>query len=171
MLQRARWRHVAAAAIACTAFPIGLAIPFASQWSLYQDLRTTSAIVFGVVGAWLAFVYPQALSGSNEGPSSRVAMRVKRLFDALKMSTIVLVAVLVLGLANAAARTLPAAVAHHSLARGVGFSLLVYLTLLQLWAILLTVLPAKWLSDDLAKAQVERRSRDNLISHPKSKKQ
>jgi len=39
----------------------GKIIPLSDQWTYFETLRTTSAIVFGVMGALLAVVYPEVV--------------------------------------------------------------------------------------------------------------
>lgn len=41
---------------------VGMDIPYSNQSALLSEIRNVSSIIFGVTGAWLALVYPKALS-------------------------------------------------------------------------------------------------------------
>lgn len=57
MLRRVIGWTLAVAAVLAGAW-FGRKVPFAEQWPMYEGLRTTAAIIFGVIGAWLAIIYP-----------------------------------------------------------------------------------------------------------------
>lgn len=50
-----------------TGYYFGKNVPFHEQWPLYEALRTTASIIFAVVGAWLAIIYPERLKFSLRG--------------------------------------------------------------------------------------------------------
>lgn len=50
----------------------GKNVPFSSQWPLYEALRTTASIIFAVVGAWFAIIYPERLKNHLEVAVQRV---------------------------------------------------------------------------------------------------
>lgn len=39
----------------------GRNIRFSEQWPLFEALRNTAAIIFAVIGAWAAIIYPERL--------------------------------------------------------------------------------------------------------------
>lgn len=53
----------------------GRHITFALQWPLFEALRTTASIIFAVVGAWFAIIYPERLKKSFHGSGeARIAL-------------------------------------------------------------------------------------------------
>ncbi|WP_408913341.1 hypothetical protein ACJUA3_03255 [Citrobacter freundii] len=46
---------------------LGRNVAFALQWPLFEALRTTASIIFAVVGAWFAIIYPERLKKSFRG--------------------------------------------------------------------------------------------------------
>lgn len=113
---------------------------------MFEALRTTAAIIFAVIGAWLAIIYPERLKLSFR---SDTVARVPspggtgwgQLFAPVVQSTGILAVILVLGvvvpLLRAHKPDLPAEVL-----RGGAYGLLVALTIWQLWTVLLTLVPA-----------------------------
>lgn len=122
----------------------GRKIPFVEQWPLYEALRTTAAIIFAVVGAWLAIVYPDRLrlSFDSESKKAEAGSRFRALFTPVVNSTIVLCVVLMVGIAAPVMRQLQWVVSNASAARALSFSLLTGLTLWQMWTVVLTLVPA-----------------------------
>lgn len=125
----------------------GRHVPVAEQWPMFEALRTTAAIIFAVIGAWMAIIYPEKLKLSFRQP--KVAVQIDaatstgwgQLFTPVVHSTLILSVVLLLGI------TVPA-LKHAGLNvpvacwRGTSYGLLVALTLWQLWTVLLTLVPA-----------------------------
>lgn len=60
------------AVIAYIGYHFGAPIPLKDQWPLFEALRTTTSIVFGVMGALLALVYPDAVKNAlRNGPNTQ----------------------------------------------------------------------------------------------------
>lgn len=137
----------------------GRYIPFAEQWPFYEALRTTAAIVFGVMGAWVTIIYPKALesilkrdymaAGIEEG-------RVRALLLPVKLSTGVLVAVLLVGPISVLLKHIVTDSAWLPIARGGSFGLLVGLTLAEMAAVILTLWPIDSTSSELKQAKDHR---------------
>lgn len=133
------------AAIA-VAFTNGRRIPFAEQWPLFEALRTTSAIIFAVVGAWLAIVYPERLrlslsisdDTSHEKPQNNIGV----LLSPAVNSTCVLCVVLLVGVSAPLLKRADFVSQHLDEWRGGSYALLVALTLWQAWTVILTLVPA-----------------------------
>lgn len=147
-------------AVTITALVVGAAlwfgksIPFQQQWPLYEALRATAAIIFAVVGAWLAIVYPERLRlsfNSSTKPAEPVNDRFTALFTPIAHSTIILGMVLLAGIAAPIAKQIPILLEYRELARTASFVLLVVLTLWQVWTVVLTLYPA-----DIIKSQADR---------------
>lgn len=122
----------------------GRVVPFAEQWPMFEALRTTAAIIFAVIGAWMAIIYPERLKLSlrDQSQSEKVnPTGLGNLFTPVVNSTAVLCIILVLGAAAPLLRrtSLPFDV---SLLRGGSYALLVILTIWQIWTVILSLLPA-----------------------------
>lgn len=126
---------------------LGQKVPVAEQWPMFEALRTTAAIIFAVIGAWMAIVYPERLKLSfrpsaypaqvDTGPPTGWG----QLFTPVVHSTLILGVLLLLGITVPVLKhsNLPVPVACW---RGTSYGLLVALTLWQLWTVLLTLVPA-----------------------------
>ena len=139
----------------------GRAIPFAEQWPFYEALRTTAAIVFAVMGVWVTLLYPKALETvisrrSHDG--SPEEERIRALLLPVKLSTTVLIAVLMVGPLSVWLKHLPIVADVLPLARGSSFGLLIFLTFAEMAAVFLTLWPI-----DSAKAELNaaRRNQSN----------
>ena len=152
-------------------FTFGKNIPFAEQWVLYEGLRNTASIIFGVMGAWLAIVYPEVLSNIIEKRTSSGAQNYNKLIAPLVYSTITLIWVMMLGIIVPILKQVSFFVSHSNSLRGISFSILCVLTLLQIWALILTLLPADMTKrtidrvDGSHKAQQRWRSRQQKIGN------
>lgn len=124
----------------------GQAVPMAEQWPLYEALRTTASIIFAVVGAWLAIIYPERLKLSfrgEHGKGGEVApVRMGKLLHPAIHSTAILCLVLVAGLFVPILRNIPELLPYRESLRGASYALLVVLTLWQAWTVILTLVPA-----------------------------
>ncbi len=123
---------------------LGRNVPLAIQWPMYEALRTTAAIIFAVIGAWMAIIYPERLKLSFKSPdqaSTDQDESAEELFTPVINSTGILVVVLAAGVVAPILKTLglPGPV---ELWRGISYALLVALTLWQIWTVILTVDPA-----------------------------
>ncbi|WP_343734698.1 hypothetical protein [Acidovorax sp.] len=135
------WTLAVAAVLAGAWF--GRKVPFAEQWPMYEGLRTTAAIIFGVIGAWLAIIYPERLKLSFK-PANHTGPKetgVGQLFSPVVNSTLILGAILVIGVAAPIAKKYPMPF-DIEWCRGISYGVLVALTLFQLWTVLLTLVPA-----------------------------
>lgn len=133
----------------------GRFVPFTEQWPLFEALRTTAAIIFAVVGAWLAIIYPDRLRLSfNVSPkeSAKDSDASTSLFTPVVNSTYVLCIILAIGVVVPLLRTHVGIVpielwtgvstTNVEIGRGVSYGLLVLLTLWQLWTVFCTLDPA-----------------------------
>ena len=127
----------------------GGSIPFAEQWPLYEALRNTAAIIFAVIGAWMAIAYPERLRMSLRPESedgARKAMADQRgitsLLTPIIHSTAILGCVLAIGVIAPILKTFLIIVEHAPFWRAVSYATLTTLTLWQLWTVVLTLIPA-----------------------------
>jgi phosphotransferase system glucose/maltose/N-acetylglucosamine-specific IIC component len=126
----------------------GRNVPIQKQISLYESLRNTSSIIFGVMGAWMAIIYPDTLSTiirnkKDSTPEDRRKLQeMGKVLSPLIYSTIILIVVLLVGITEPLLKQIPILMSHSKIIRGLSYSLISLLTILQIWSILLTLLPA-----------------------------
>jgi hypothetical protein len=145
------WLVSGALVVAAAVF--GKAITFQQQWPLFEALRATAAIIFAVVGAWLAIVYPERLKlslGVATKGEAPVPDRFSSLFTPIAHSTMILGLVLLTGILAPIAKQIPWFLSNIAFTRSVSFVLLVVLTLWQIWTVVLTLVPA-----DMAKSRAD----------------
>lgn len=152
----------------------GSSVPFHEQWPLYEALRNTAAIIFAVIGAWLAIVYPERLKVSLRGGVSAPdkpenASRVVALMTPVVHSTFILAAVLLVGIAAPLIRTVAAVQANVAACRGASYALLTALTLWQLWTVVLTLVPASEVTDQANQEDAIRRTASSVLSRTSRK--
>lgn len=135
-------------------FHYGQSIPFANQWPLYEALRNTASIIFAVVGAWLAIVYPDRFRlslGGGDGKSSAPSKSMGLLLLPAVHSTILLVVLLLAGVAAPIIKQLPFALAHLELFRGASMAFVCALTCWQVVIVVMTLFPAEALQTQTAR--------------------
>jgi len=141
---------------------LGKEIPFEKQWPLFEALRTTASIIFAVVGAWIAIVYPERLklSFTNEGSTGGSNQTgLSRLFSPVVHSTAILCIILIVGVVAPLIKTFAFVLEYRAQLRGVSYGALVALTLWQLWTVVLTLVPA-----DVIKTMTDReQEREKLL--------
>lgn len=133
----------------------GHLVPLGTQASIASSLQNTSAIIFGVMGAWIAIVYPEAMKniiGKHKDGAENGSDIVHRLLFPMIISTAVLASIVIsqpIGAPIAASFTEPD---QQTILRRIAFSGLAVLSTLQFYALLLTLYPLGVASRDVAKA-------------------
>ena len=150
-------------------FIYGKKVPFSEQWILYQALRNTSAIIFGVMGAWLALLHPSGLLNlfgkqNQKNKDHQSVDPVNKLISPIVYSTFILIYVLVVGLFAPVLKTFLFLIEHKELLRGMSYSLISMVTVLQLWTLILTLVPSSMLNRDLTNQKMKRTLRKKLFS-------
>lgn len=133
----------------------GRDIPFSEQWPLYEALRTTAAIIFAVVGAWIAIRFPDrkvTIIGENNLASRE---GIGRYFHPVAHSIVVLCSVLIIGLVAPIVKRLEFVQLHVDIFRGLSYGVLAALTLFQLWTVIISLGPAAELKHDADIASAE----------------
>ncbi|AUO21164.1 MULTISPECIES: hypothetical protein [unclassified Pseudomonas] len=132
-------------AIVGLAFWQGRSVPFQEQWPLFEALRATASIIFAVVGAWLAIIYPDRLKisfrkGEPSKPTNGSGMA--RLFTPIVHSTAILCVVLLIGIIAPLLKRFDFLIEHVEVMRSLSYGSLATLTLWQLWTVVLSLVPA-----------------------------
>lgn len=134
-------------------FWYGRFVPFAQQSPLFEALRTTASIIFAVVGAWMAIIYPERLRFTfkpDSSESTSIPVNMGKLLHPAVNSTFILCIVLMVGVLAPLIKQVSFLLPHKELLRGVSFSLLIALTTWQIWTVILTLVPA-----DMIKSKVD----------------
>lgn len=146
----------------------GGGVPFADQWPLFEALRNTAAIVFAVVGAWLAIVYPErlkwGLNNSSQTGDLASARRVAKLLIPVVHSTLILGVVLLVGLFAPLVRDFSFVREHLEVCRALSYLLLSTLTMLQVWTVILTLIPASEVRTGVLDEAVTKETVDAVFS-------
>ena len=131
----------------------GKSIPFSQQWPLYEALRTTAAIIFAVVGAWLAIIYPERLRMTFKERKQKVMgeANIGKIFSPVVHSTLILSMVLVIGVVAPVLKQMDFLLPYKEPLRGGAYAVLVLLTFWQIWTVVLTLVPA-----DMVKSHSDR---------------
>lgn len=154
----------------------GRAVPFAEQWPMYEALRTTASIIFAVIGAWMAIIYPErlklSLRSGEAGKGDITGMG--KLFTPVVNSTAILCVILMIGAASPLLKRLPLpfGIWHFHVDamffRGISYAILVALTLWQLWTVALTLIPASKVKSFVDHEDARRRVLDGMTRLNKS---
>jgi len=108
--------------VAIAGYYLGQDVSMKEQLSIFEGLRNTSAIIFGVMGAWLAILHPSSLKKifSKEGGSISKSDRatINLLLSPIIISTFILLIVLIVPLLVAVSRKIPMLVQYYSIFRG-----------------------------------------------------
>lgn len=144
---------VASACIIISSVFFGGKISFNEQMPIYDGLRNTSAIIFAVMGAWIALLYPGKLSQAfGQKPYKEKANdidQINKLFRPMIYSTVILMVVIGMSFAVPLAKQITYFHPHKEIFRSISFGAIAFLTLLQFWSIILTLVPGDTVKDDL----------------------
>jgi hypothetical protein len=156
--------------IAAAGYFFGRDIPLADVWTYFEALRTTGAIVFGVMGALLAIVYPEVIKRGfrpEESGPGRELTNLTYITNPLAHSAILLILVVILGPVFAWVKIhFPDSTADPAIVpRGCIFALLAVLSSWQVLILLLVLRPLDLLHSHSAiskeKADMRRRIHTN----------
>lgn len=144
----------------------GRDILFSLQWPFFEALRTTASIVLAVMGAWVTILYPKALESVLKRSlplNTDHEQRIEALLLPVKLSTVVVIAVLVIGPLALYLKQLAWVGAHLDVFRGLSFGLLVFLTLAEMAAVVLTLWPIEAAKGEVEAARKKNEQRDALF--------
>ena len=147
---------IIAVALCCAGYGLGRAVPFAQQWPLYEALRNTASIIFAVVGAWLAIIYPERLKlsfGKQSSAAEPGAGNIGLLLLPAVHSTILLVVLLLVGVIAPLLKQIPVLLLHVEILRGLSYAGVVALTCWQVVIVVMTLFPADMVQTNLAREQ------------------
>ncbi len=128
---------------AALCFFYGSNVPYAEQKDLYEALRNMSAIIFGIMGAWIAVLHPNLLTHlinhkkiqESDLPDSR------HLITPMIYAAFSLAVVLMIGIMKPIVTQCAFIMEKADVVRGLSFAVVGSLTLLQIWALILSFVP------------------------------
>lgn len=143
---------------------LGRHIPFSQQWPLFEALRTTASIIFAVVGAWFAIIYPERLKksfrGGKEDPNGS---GIHRLFTPIVHSTAILAMVLIIGVVAPLVKQFDWIILHKIIFRGISYGVLVFLTLWQLLTVIFSLIGPDMVKRYTSRQNATRRAAESVI--------
>lgn len=131
----------------------GKYIPFKEQMPIYDGLRNTSSIIFAVMGAWIALLYPSKLSkafGKKAYDDKKDDIeQINRLFRPLIYSTMILMVVISMSFFVPLIKQINYLHQYKEIFRSLSFAIIGSLTFVQFWSLILTLTPGDSIKDDL----------------------
>lgn len=144
-------------------------IPVSTQWPMFEALRTTAAVVTGVVGIWLGVLYPEEMRAlirredkDNTGIGDIEFMSV--LLNPLRNSLIILMSVVILGLVYLLVKQIAALYPFKEILRLISLTLLIGLTTLQVYTVLFAIVPIDVMQFSFKKKKNIESKIDKLLS-------
>ncbi|MCI5137183.1 MAG: hypothetical protein D3922_01925 [Candidatus Electrothrix sp. AR1] len=150
-------------------YSVGSDIKISEQLPLYESLRNTSAIIFGVMGAWIAILYPNSLLkiyGKLDAKNSeQEEKKFKQLISPMVFSTVIVSLVLVIGLCAPVLRKVSFLLEYKEVFRSLSFSFLGTLTFLQLWALFCALEPGRGILESMRFTTKKRRKIKQVLPY------
>ncbi len=155
------------------ALSIGHKIPFSDQLEIYHSLRDFSAIVFGVIGIWLAIVFTEDLSKVFSSTSKKQAIqnstRIQGLLYALIVSTGIVILVVLVDFFAPAVKACFQWDWMRSGLKSVSYLLLYLMTIAELWCLFMGLVPTLNLREKLNGKYTELNNKDRFAPNPRKK--
>lgn len=126
-------------ALFCVGFVYGQSVPFSNQLQVFDTLRQTSVLIFGVVGAWLAVLFPMV--HTQTASQSDAQKLTKKLFKPITSSLYIIIYSLAAPLSVPLIKKIPCAALVIPELRGLGFASLCVATAIQIYTLLLALQP------------------------------
>lgn len=146
-------------AAAVGAFYVGKNLSSNTQLELYSALRDTSAIVFGVMGAWIAIIYPESLSkiyrSSQRKDAESEVKSVGRLIKPMIVAAVIVASALVAQFSAPILKSIDLFTPLYSTIRGLSFSFLIFLFGFQLVTLLEVMLVTFFFRREMRVKQAE----------------
>jgi hypothetical protein len=139
----------------------GQSITYNQQMSAFGAAKDVATVVFGVMGVWIAIVYPDLLTkviADGTDNKREQVFKLARLLRPLLVGAFVLVGYLLFALLGPLAKTIPWFITHAPLMRGTSFSVLSISVLLLIWSLVLALVPGRELQYHL-QALISKRER------------
>lgn len=150
-IERATWIEIAVGTVAFLVGCVyGALVNFSYQIKVYEILRNTSAIIFGVTGAWYAVITPIYLSSNGGGDKVKYARRLlKNLITPIKYSVYILCITIIFQLAYPAALMLNLNELVKVVLKAISFGVMSSLSVLMLFTLVRSLVPNDFVQTDI----------------------
>lgn len=132
----------------------GNGISLKVQLGLYKTLREISSIIFAVIGAWIAIIFPGALTkifkkGISIEDKSKEVLRVKLLIQPMILSTISIIISVFIEFSSPIIKSIKFFTDIKGILLSFSYGLLASLFLLEVWCLIMALIPTQIIIDDL----------------------
>lgn len=129
----------------------GSAVEFKYQKAIYEILRNTSAIIFGVVGAWYAVITPLYLGNKNKNSREEKYARqlLKNLLTPIKYSVYILCITILFQLLYPLSTLITISNDVAIILKAFSFGIVSSLTVLMLFTLLRSLIPNDFVHTDI----------------------
>ncbi|AHM74502.2 hypothetical protein ACRRQX_000841 [Yersinia enterocolitica] len=135
---------------------------------ILSGLQNASAMIFAIVGIWLAYLYPNAISGLVKSEkidfiaSTKDTKRIESLVFIILASALVLIGVIFFYVISAIVKNTDFYIFHHVTIKTIGFAYVLYLFLIQCYAVFMIIIRNIVFINDLHKKLNEQKLKKNL---------
>lgn len=149
---RAKWIE---AIVAISSFGVGCVygsfVEFQHQKTIYEVLRNTSAIIFGVVGAWYAVITPMYLGSEDKnGKKSKYARALlKSLLIPIKYAIYILCITILFQLFYPISSIIEINYETRIILKAISFGLVCSLSVLMLFTLIRSLIPNDFIQTDI----------------------
>lgn len=154
------WLSVAT--LSSTSFLYGKNISYLEQLALYEGLRTTSSIILGVSGAWLAILYPGELAECLKEHKT-ASSHIVPIITTITSSVLILAAISLIQFVAPVLKQFQFNEDIISVFKGLSFSLIFFLTCIQIKSMLLILLPSYLLQRSIKEIEEEEKFKRHII--------
>jgi hypothetical protein len=150
----------------------GHGILFVDQVQLLRELREVSTIIFGIMGAWSAIVYPEELKRRLRATEAtaldpETLDRFRKLMHCIVLSAAIVAIVLIMQFGAPILGQIPWVQRHCIYFRAVSFAIGCVLAVSQIWVVLLMLVPINAADADVRAVQ---QTQKRLEGGPQGKK-
>lgn len=134
----------------------GQNVPYEDQSSIFDTLKDTASIIFAILGAWIAIIYPKDLKAIfklNDSDTTQTTEIFEKLISSLIIVTFTLITMIFLMPIMALIKNIEFFQEYKMYLRSGLFLYIYILTWTQIYALLSTLIPNIKMLIDLAKAK------------------
>lgn len=157
-------------AFASCCFIYGRIVPFSEQLPVYDSVLTISAIVFGVMGAWIAVIYPHIHDIDHQNQENEEDYKhFKKMLIPMTYAAFGLFVFIIIRLLAPIFKTIPFLVAYKTFFRGLSYATLGTICILQLWSVIYTFYPYDTIAKSLDRKKRRSQIKKNMFPNSRPK--
>jgi hypothetical protein len=180
--KKVKWLKWGLQAIVLILFILGLVfcltfgdgVKLERQLELFGALRDFSAVIFAVVGIWMALICPDAVKkvyANKDSDHQRQLRRLKFLIFPLVLSAICIFIAMSVEVFASALPSIQFFREHADLLKRTSYAGIFALCFLEIWSLLQALVPAIFITDDIQKAVDQRKASDQITPNSLKRKQ